>query len=272
TTSLHGIASSVPSSSVSRSCPFAPVNPRTSRYVWLPPFSKLRFVTRSGVPSVNVPSAATNAPCALSTWPVNVVTCSITPPPPAPSPMITRVTPSSDVPGAPPTSKYSSVSPLGWSARISLRNTGPVSPPPPSSPQPNVDGSGPYHAPPAASRWSECPTGVDAVSATPMSTDVMPAAGPSVAVNVPSYERNSTTAPVGSTSASPSGAPFWIPACGKRSPPFAWHVSGITPERAIVAYGAPLLPLYSTTLHPARSVPAGPETSTASSTSVPSLS
>jgi hypothetical protein len=43
-----------------------------------------------------------------------------------------------------------------------------------------------------------------------ISTDKVPFAGPSVAVNLPSYEMNSTTAPL-FTSAIASGDPFWMP-------------------------------------------------------------
>src|SRR5262245_47300904 len=42
----------------------------------------------------------------------------------------------------------------------------------------------------------------------PMSTDSIPFAGPPTAVNVPRYERNSTTTPPEPTSAMPSGEPF----------------------------------------------------------------
>ena len=58
-------------------------------------------------------------------------------------------------------------------------------------------------------------------SSAPMSLDVVPAAGPSAAWKAPSYERNSTTLPVLSTSAMPSAAgavalpPFWMPFVGK---------------------------------------------------------
>src|SRR6476619_7962631 len=80
---------------------------------------------------------------------------------------------------------------------------------------PNVAGSGPDHVPVPPSRCSEDPTDVVVFdSATPMSTDVSPAAGPSVADNVPPYERNSTTWPDALTSGIPSGFPFWIPLAG----------------------------------------------------------
>ena len=55
------------------------------------------------------------------------------------------------------------------------------------------------------------PAAVFADSDWVMALLARPAAGPSVAVNVPSYDRNCTTAPPASTSASPSGAPFWMP-------------------------------------------------------------
>src|SRR5262245_11484533 len=48
---------------------------------------------------------------------------------------------------------------------------------------------------------------------TPMSMGVVPAAGPLVAGNVPSYDRNSSTWPSEFTSAIPSG-PFWMPSTG----------------------------------------------------------
>src|ERR687892_721273 len=83
----------------------------------------------------------------------------------------------------------------------------------PSSPSlqaPNVAGAGPCHVP-VLSRLSERPRGVFAASATPTSVDVRPTAGPLLAANVPSYDRNSTTAPAASTRARPSGPPFWIP-------------------------------------------------------------
>ena len=78
---------------------------------------------------------------------------------------------------------------------------------PVQAPKPAVDGAS--HVP-LASRCSDCPTGDDA-SATPISVDVIPMAGPSVATNVPPYDRNSTTAPLLSTRAKPSGFPFCIP-------------------------------------------------------------
>ena len=67
---------------------------------------------------------------------------------------------------------------------------------------------------PAGFRCSENPIGVVPVSSTPMSTDVKPMAGPSTAAKVPSYDRNSTTAPPASISAIPSGLPFWMPFTG----------------------------------------------------------
>src|SRR5262245_18542834 len=78
---------------------------------------------------------------------------------------------------------------------------------------PKVLGAGPLQVPFAA-RASEAPSGSVPASATPISTEVAPSAGPSVAANTPSYDRNSTTAPPASTSAMPSGAPFWIPLLG----------------------------------------------------------
>ena len=59
TTSVQGVTSNMPSSSVSRSSPFAPLNSKTSIWVTLSLFSKLSEVTRSAVPSVKVLSAAT---------------------------------------------------------------------------------------------------------------------------------------------------------------------------------------------------------------------
>src|SRR5258706_379548 len=61
---------------------------------------------------------------------------------------------------------------------------------------------------PSPCRWREVPTGSVPASITPMSADKRPTAGPLVAVKVPSYERNSTTAPPPFTSATPSGLPF----------------------------------------------------------------
>src|SRR5438034_4574840 len=72
--------------------------------------------------------------------------------------------------------------------------------------KPKVLGFGPLHAP-ASSRCSDWPTGADASSA-PISVETLPTAGPSAAVNVPSYERNSTICDVASISANPSGLPF----------------------------------------------------------------
>ena len=70
---------------------------------------------------------------------------------------------------------------------------------------------------PAPVRLSDCPTGSVPASRTPMLTDVIPVAGPLSAVIAPSYERNSTTAPLGLTSAIPSGSPFWMPLLGYAS-------------------------------------------------------
>src|SRR5688572_15332576 len=67
-------------------------------------------------------------------------------------------------------------------------------------------------APPEV-RCRDAPTGA-LVSDAPMSTEVTPIAGPSAAVSTPSYDRNSTSAPVLSTNAMPSGEPFWMPSCG----------------------------------------------------------
>ncbi len=66
---------------------------------------------------------------------------------------------------------------------------------------------------PDASRCSDVPT-TELFCDAPISTDVSPAAGPEVAANTPSYDRNSTTAPELSMSAMPSGAPFWMPSGG----------------------------------------------------------
>jgi hypothetical protein len=57
------------------------------------------------------------------------------------------------------------------------------------------------------------------LACTPMSTDVMPLAGPSTAVKLPWYERNSSTVDVLSmTRAMPSGE-FWTPSKLKLSTP-----------------------------------------------------
>src|SRR4051812_2084095 len=61
---------------------------------------------------------------------------------------------------------------------------------------------------PDPSRCSDIPSASVPASLTPISTDVMPTAAPSVATNVPSYERNSMTVLLASTSAMPSGLPF----------------------------------------------------------------
>src|SRR5690348_7244879 len=63
-------------------------------------------------------------------------------------------------------------------------------------------------------RCREFPIGEDVDSLAPMSTDVMPDAGPEVAVSTPSYERNSSTVPSLLTRATPSGEPFWMPFAG----------------------------------------------------------
>jgi hypothetical protein len=86
---------------------------------------------------------------------------------------------------------------------------------------PKVFGAGDCQIP-VASSWSDHTGDVAAsgelpVSLTPMSVDVLPAAGPLAATKLPSYERNSTTVPLGSTRAIPSGSgleeepPFWMP-------------------------------------------------------------
>lgn len=64
--------------------------------------------------------------------------------------------------------------------------------------RPNVSLNGPTHL--FATSGHFCNVwlvGVDPVSLTPTSTDVLPAAGPSVAVNEPSYDKNSTSVPLG---------------------------------------------------------------------------
>src|SRR5436853_74639 len=61
--------------------------------------------------------------------------------------------------------------------------------------------------------WYCAPVGT-VVGSAMMSTDGRPAAAPSVALKVPSYDRNSTTLPPASTSAMPSGEPFWMPLLG----------------------------------------------------------
>ena len=73
--------------------------------------------------------------------------------------------------------------------------------------RPNVAVDADAHVP-SGLRCNDCFDVVCEDSETPISTDERPAAGPSAAVNTPSYERNSTTAPDASTSAIPSGAPF----------------------------------------------------------------
>src|SRR5262245_34039932 len=57
---------------------------------------------------------------------------------------------------------------------------------------PKVEVAGPYH-PIASWRCNDLPIGVVPPSFTSMSVDVIPAAGPFVATNVPPYDRNSTT-------------------------------------------------------------------------------
>ena len=123
---VHGVVSSTPSSSVSRSCPSEPVKPSTRRCVTLSLFSKLRVVVRSAVPRVNVASAATKKPLAGTLCPERSTTASMTPLPPVPSPMTTYVSPSRAVAAGPSSSKYSSTSLPGSSMRISERKTSPV--------------------------------------------------------------------------------------------------------------------------------------------------
>jgi hypothetical protein len=71
---------------------------------------------------------------------------------------------------------------------------------------------------PAPLSCSDEPTGVLVLSLTPMSVLVRPAAGPPAgspaAVSTPSYDRSCTSAPLASTRAIPSGAPFWMPSVG----------------------------------------------------------
>src|SRR5207344_181398 len=83
--------------------------------------------------------------------------------------------------------------------------SGPTTTPPLSLHAPNVFAVGPDQ-PPFPSRWSDMPRASLPASLTPMSTDVVPFAGPPTAAKVPSYERNSMTLPPASTSAMPSGA------------------------------------------------------------------
>ena len=71
---------------------------------------------------------------------------------------------------------------------------------------------------PVPVNWSDSPASSLAASAAPMSVDVCPDAGPLVAVNDPSYDRNCTT-PLGETKASPSGDPFWRPRTGTTANP-----------------------------------------------------
>ena len=117
--------------------------------------------------------------------------------------------------------------------KVSVRVTG-VLPLPLQAP--TLAAFGPLHAP-VLSRCSDWPAAGDGSSLTPMSVDVIPAAGPLVAANVPSYERNSTTAPLASTSASPSGSgvvvpPFWRPLLGYvlAITPRVPQVAGIVPD------------------------------------------
>jgi hypothetical protein len=100
---------------------------------------------------------------------------------------------------------------------------------------PNVLATGPLQDP-AASRCSDWPSASVPASRTPMSVDVKPLAGPLVAAKVPSYERNSTTVLVASTSAIPSGSPFWIPFTGyvRTSTPRSPQVAGIVPFSVLV--------------------------------------
>ena len=84
-------------------------------------------------------------------------------------------------------------------------------------------------------RCSDCVAVVRADSFTPMSVDGTPFAAPPTAVNDPPYERNSTTAPAGSTSARPSGSPFWRPTKGRTTTPRASQVAGTIPLSAFVA-------------------------------------
>src|SRR6476620_7158891 len=99
-------------------------------------------------------------------------------------------------------------------------------------------GPSPLHAPNVAapdaqwlepSRCSDDPIGAALASVAPRSLETPPLAGPFVAVNEPSYDRNSTTCPPASTSARPSG-PFCSPFVGYDSTttPRSPHVAGIT--------------------------------------------
>ena len=75
---------------------------------------------------------------------------------------------------------------------------------------PKVFGAGAFQVP-SLLRCSDWPIGVVLLSFAPMLTDVVPSAGPLVAAKVPPYDRNSMTVPPASTSAMPSGSPFWSP-------------------------------------------------------------
>src|SRR6185295_527093 len=83
----------------------------------------------------------------------------------------------------------------------------------PSLQAPKVLADGPVQVP-FALRASESPGASVPCSLTPMSTDAIPVAGPLAAANTPSYDRNSTRVPVLSSSATPSGEPFWMPLTG----------------------------------------------------------
>src|SRR5437763_3993429 len=74
---------------------------------------------------------------------------------------------------------------------------------------PNVLVDGPNQTPVPA-RWTDLPTTGAVVSSASIAVDVKPAAGPLVAVNVPSYDLNSVTWPCALTNAQPSGDPLWI--------------------------------------------------------------
>ena len=86
-------------------------------------------------------------------------------------------------------------------------------------------------------RDSVSPTGPEPSCKTPMSVLVRPTAVEFVAVISPSYERNSTRTPSGSTSARPSGEPFCRPAKFTTATPFE------TEDRIREPYWAPLDPL-----------------------------
>ena len=66
---------------------------------------------------------------------------------------------------------------------------------------------------------SELPTAPDPFWVTPMSVLDIPTAGPLVAVNEPSYDKNCTTTLDGSTRAIPSGDPFWRPRAATATTP-----------------------------------------------------